>query len=140
MDIGPALTSITASVSLVRAVIETSNALDRAELKARMAEVIVSLADAKTALVDAQSEIASKDDEIRRLKDAFARREETVEVNGHRYSKGADGKPDGRAFCPRCLEVDGRLIRVERAGQVRGAMNCPQCKAAYHHLTEYPIR
>lgn len=58
--------------------------------------------------------MVAKDREIERLQTAFHRKDETIEVNGMPCKRGADGKPQGYPFCPRCLEMKGVLMRTLR--------------------------
>lgn len=137
MDIPGAVASITAAINLTKQIRDAVGSVDEAVVALKLAELTNSLADAKIALAEAQEELRAKDTEIARLKDTFARREDTVEVNGYRYRKNAQGRPRGRPYCPRCLEVDGRLMLMHQAPKGAGACTCPQCKHEYHHLAIY---
>lgn len=138
VDIPLALASINSALAIAKTLIDTKTSLSQAELKLRIADLTSSLAETKIALAGLQDDIAAKDQEIARLKSTFARLEaDTVVVKGYRYRKSDDGQAVGLPCCPRCLEVDGRIMLTERREGVRGAAFCPQCKTKYDYL---PVR
>jgi hypothetical protein len=67
MDIAAALTAVTASIGMVKALKDLERTYDTAELKAQMAEIYNSLADVKMALTDANTTIHERDQKIREL-------------------------------------------------------------------------
>jgi hypothetical protein len=131
------LKSIGDAIGLAKAVGEAKAVWETADLKYKMAEVTGALADAKIALTDAQVELRDKDKEIERLRNAFARRDETVEHAGRHYRKGRDGQPTGRAFCPVCWENEGRLFMVDQGPGRVGSMVCARCKSEFDYLPSF---
>ncbi len=99
----------------------------------QLGELLGKLAEAKLTMADLKEALLEKDEEIERLKKSFARKDELVEAHGFTYMRRADGTPKGRPVCPRCLEVDGLIIRIQatRGPMVSDSM-CPQCKTPYH--------
>lgn len=131
------LKSLGDAIGVARAVGDTKTVWETADLKLRMADVTSALADAKNALTEARDELRDKDEEIERLKKAFARADETVEVQGKHYRKGIDGKPKGRPFCTVCWE-DGRLFLLDKGMKgIRGAMRCQRCKSNFDMLPAF---
>jgi len=74
--------------------------------------------------------------EIERLKSELAQANDRRAViaamtrNHGLYFKDQDPDP----YCPRCAEVDGRLLHLTRVGGPLGAVHpykCPQCKSSY---------
>jgi hypothetical protein len=124
-------TSLKVALDLARGTKAAIDALDDAEIKFKMAELYSALADAKIALADAGESVAAKDREIERLQHAFRRKEEAVEHNGMPYKRGADGKPQGYPFCPRCLEIEGVLMRALPTMKPGRLVECPECKTDY---------
>src|SRR5262245_35818670 len=115
-EISAVAASIRVALDLAKGVKTAADALGDAEMKFKLAELYAALADAKMAIADAETSVAEKDAEIERLKREFQRLgDDTVIAGPYRFRKGKDGQPIGRPFCPRCLEVDGRLILTERA-------------------------
>jgi rubrerythrin len=88
------------------------------------------------ALIEANQELAARDTEIDRLKRAFAFRSETIEKHNMLYEKYKD-RAVGMPFCPRCLEVDGRYIKLTFLQKEGKPTRCPQCKSDYERQTEY---
>lgn len=133
MDIPLALTAMSKSLEVLKAIREIDKDFDAASYKAKIAELMSSVAEARIALADARDEIAAKDKEIARLKDGLKFREDhTIVVRGRRYEKGSNGKPIGMPFCERCDTVDGLLIRIASTSSKDGYVAiCPQCKANY---------
>jgi hypothetical protein len=130
----PALaTSVRQAFDLAKGTKAPIDALNDAEAKFKMAEPYSALADAKVVIADAVDAVAAKDKEIERLKAAFRRRDETIELRGFRYRIGAHGNPIGLPFCPRCLEKDGFPILLQRSTVAGRALQCPECKQPYHN-------
>ena len=138
MDIMAGLTAVGQALSIVKQLRDIEKSTDEAGWKLALAEMQGALADAKLALVEAQEKSNDQDQEITRLKAQFRRREETVEIKGFRYSLGEHGEPVGLPYCPRCMEVDGLLMRLADATGRHGRTHvCPQCKADYPGAAEY---
>src|SRR5262245_53718421 len=131
VDIPVLLTAITQAIGIAKAVREIKGDFDQAELRAKMVEVMETLSDTKVALIEAGDEMREKDKEIARLREAFARREDTVEHGGYRFLKNSKGNPRGRPICTRCYEVDARIMMTSRTDGERGTVVCPQCKTVY---------
>ena len=132
IDITGLLSSMTAAIGVAKAVSEAKGVYDQADLKLKMAEIVSTLADVKIALAEAASEARAKDEEIARLKKAFAFTETTVELHGWRFPTTKHGEPYGTPVCPRCIEVDGRLMVLRQVSHAYGDLSCPMCKTKYH--------
>ncbi|ASP55445.1 hypothetical protein CDO31_29295 (plasmid) [Sinorhizobium meliloti] len=126
---------VATAVGIVKDLRGIEQGLDKAEMKARLADVLSTLADVKMALIDAQEESREKDAQIERLRGNFAIKEKTIRFDGFSMLAFEDGKPRGMPFCPRCEAVDGILIHLADA---RGSdCQCPQCKATYSRVPRY---
>jgi len=137
MDIPVLLASITSAIGIAKELREIDRGLGEADFKMKIAELTASLADTKIALVDLQEELQAKDREIGRLRSAFEFRGSTVVKNGCRYEDRGDGTPQGNAFCPRCEQKDGFLMRLADASGPRGSYVCPECNVNYEDLLGY---
>jgi hypothetical protein len=137
VDIPTLLTSISQGIGVLKKVQEIKSDFDQAELRAKMAEVMVTLADTKVALIEAGDEIREKDKEIARLMEAFALKEELVQRRGYWFTKNSKGEPRGRPICSRCLELEGRLLLTSKQDGERGTVICPQCKTVYKAAPAY---
>lgn len=136
MTIIEAIASVTGALKIVNELRSIDAHFDKAELKARLADVMSQLADAKMGLIDASVAIEAEKSETKRLKQAFEFRGKLVEHNGFKYETFEDGGPKGVPFCPRCEQNLGRFYRLT---QVRGGgysnLTCPECKANFKAST-----
>ena len=135
-DPASVITTITAAIKLVGEIRDAGKAIDEAQLKLKLAEVTSALADAKMGAVDFKEQIDGRDKEISRLKLMFALKAETVEANNMTYV-ALNGKPVGMPLCPRCLQMDGVMMRLTALQKEGKPAQCPQCKSDYERQTEY---
>ncbi|WP_313030460.1 hypothetical protein [Brucella sp.] len=133
MTIADALAAVTGALKVVNELRAIDAQFDKAELKARLADVMSQLADAKMGLIEASDAIDAEKKETNRLKQAFEFRGTLVEHKGFKYETFEDGGPKGEPFCPRCEQNLGRFYRLT---QVRGGgysnLVCPDCKANFN--------
>ena len=110
---------------------------DLAHLKAKIAEIYESLSEAKMALVDAKEEIAELEIEIARLKQMVDDRSDLIAGDGgYKYAVGDNSHPLGFPVCPKCDQIDGRLIHLVQDGDVKQA-KCPACATLFNPVTCY---
>ena len=136
MNIPEALTVLSKTIELTKGLRDIDHKIEMAELKAKAADIYSAMADLKMALVDARDEIEEKDKEIARLKTAFEFQGKTIERHNMLYEE-RDGHPMGMPFCPRCMGVDGRSIKLTALIETGKPSQCPQCKSKYDRQTEY---
>jgi hypothetical protein len=85
--------------------------------------------------IKARDEIVAKNNKIDRLKAAFELKgENTVRRRDYLYDTNSEGNPVGHPYCPRCEQVDGRMIKIVRDEGALGSEICPQCKSKYKHV------
>lgn len=137
MDFVLAITSLTKGLEVVKSLNDIDKSFDIASYKIKIAELMNTLADGKIALITAGSEILDKDKEIIRLKDAFKIKNNTTQYDGYSYHCNEGRDPIGRPYCPRCEQIDARLLLLVHAAGPRGNMICPECKAEYSHVSEF---
>ena len=131
MDIGSALSSLTAAQTIAKGLREVQKAYDEAALKMQIADLISNIADAKIELVEAQAALDSKDDEIKRLTEALATKARLVEgPGGYRWQDRGDGRGIGLPVCPACLDKEGRQVVLVQSGTNFGAQ-CPRCSTSF---------
>ena len=131
-EIGAALAGINSAIAIGKAIRQADGAMETAELKLQLADIMTNLADAKLALAEMGDAISTKDAEIERLRDAFAFKGDVIEVNHFFYKQNEDGKPTGRPFCPNCLEAKGRWIMTQNLPIGKGpGLRCPNCSVTY---------
>ena len=133
MNILDAITMARAAGETLKALQDIDHAIDKAELKSKLADAIGNLADVRIALADTRDEIEAKDAEIAKLKAAFAIRVDLIEEKGFKYRRAAEDPklPAGAPICPRCETVDGRLIFTVRAVGHGFRLICPECERLY---------
>jgi hypothetical protein len=135
VDFVTGLQAAAAGLSVLKELNKVDNEYDKAALKLKVAELSNALATVQITLAEAQTEAAKKDAEIAKLQGNFKQKEEMVEYHGFHYRKGGDGKPKGRAYCPRCLDKGLLMMTVHmyKPGRPSG---CPECKSEYQ-ATEF---
>ncbi|MCX5579462.1 hypothetical protein [Kaistia terrae] len=137
MDIGGAISAVTAAIGFARELNNVDIQVDQASLKLKVAELTTALADAKLGLVDVADELHAGEKEIARLQDAIAfKTDRTEHYRGYTYELSADGDKVGLPFCPLCLEKGqfSRLVSANRSGRPKV---CPKCHADFGHVTEF---
>lgn len=135
MGISEALGALGSAYEAGKKVMAALAEAGKADLRLQVGELTSTLLDARLALAEAKQALEDKDKEIARLKDSFAFRATTVLSNGWRYLATVDGKPKGRPFCPRCDNVDARLMMLQPS--TRGGLSlafCPGCKTEYARI------
>lgn len=129
MDFTAALSTATATISLVKSLKDLDQALDKSELKMKMAELYSNLAEVKMALVDAEEVARSKDTEIETLKKDLEFRASLVDVQGFKY-QSREGTPTGLPYCPLCEVKEGKFYQLARLDNY--GSNCKNC-GNYHN-------
>ncbi len=92
--------------------------MDLAELKIAFAEVLEENHELRTKLKEG--------DDLSDLRDHMERRDDV-------YFITMDGRDPG-PYCPRCLDVDGKLVNLTKftgAFTAIGKYNCPNCEKVY---------
>ena len=110
--------------------------LDKATLKLKIAELTSALASAQMTLVEAQTEAQEKDKEISKPAANFKAKADLIEVRGYHYRKRPDGKPQGRPYCPRCIQ-EGHLMMTVSTNEAGRPVTCPECQRKFHGASEY---
>ena len=137
MDIPAALATISGALTVAKSMRDIDKEYDAATFKARIAELIDALTDAKISLADAKEIIAQRDKEVERLLASIADRSTLqVGVGGYKYRKNDAGAMEGFPVCPKCEQVDGRLIGLVQDGDVVVA-KCPACASSFKPVTCY---
>lgn len=122
-----ALQSIRAASDVVKALRAADVSYEKAELKLRVAELAELLADARMSVLDAQEEI-----QILQKKLQEADRRRSLKFQKDAYWEVVDGANVDGPFCPKCLDADGKEIRMIDRGN--GYTCCVQCG----HCTDTP--
>ena len=133
---------ISDAIALVAKAIELTNQIRGIAERAKDAETKMAIADLQLSLADLKLELAKVKDENQSLQDELDRRQalpkigDGIEIRGgvlYLTNKESDPK-DPRAYCPRCFEVDKRLMLLSHIMPSANAMRrfeCPQCESKY---------
>ena len=137
MDIISGISAVNSAIGIAKALRGIEKTYDEATAKAQLADLISSLTDAKLAMAEAKENLAAKDKEIERLKASFEDKTALVKGDGG-YSYLADEarKPVGYPACPKCEQVDGRVVQTKEH-ETSGKSRCPACSAVYSPVVCY---
>jgi predicted Zn-ribbon and HTH transcriptional regulator len=124
------LQAAAAGLSVLKELNKVDNEYDKAGLKLKIAELSSALATVQITLAEAQSEAAKKNVEIAKLQSNFKQKTEMVEHEGFMYRRSSNGRPLGRAYCPRCLDSGLLMMTTEWKNGTR----CPECKNEYFQM------
>ncbi|KZD02055.1 MULTISPECIES: hypothetical protein [unclassified Thalassospira] len=128
-DPSSALATINGSITLAKAIAQASSAMDKAELKLKIAELVDQLLDSKEALVDARTLIQEYQTEIAQLKDVSFKINNLIEWQGFLYQPNEQGNAKGDPYCPRCIEAEKKLIKLRYKSDLADWNRvCPECK------------
>jgi hypothetical protein len=131
VDFTSALATAGHALKLVTDLRGIQKAFDEAEWKLKVAELNGALAELKNALVDAKEQAKVKNEEIKILEENFLILKETVEVNGFKFDKTADGKPNGHAYCPVCIQKEAYMFHLTPTWEKGRPEQCPKSKAKF---------
>lgn len=128
--ISTAILSVKTAANIAKVIRQSGVALEKAEVKGKLAELVSALADVQMELAEVQAASLAKDARIAELDAAFEAKDELRRVNDAMYVVDASGAPQGVALCVRCWEVDHRRrsLVVSQGGRGR---NCPTCETNY---------
>ena len=137
----PDITAISAGLGAIKQAIEITRelrdlgrAIESAELKLKIAELADALVEAKLNLVGAKEEISLLKEQIREIKQINDYRKNiTLKKGLYYFNEPVEGRALG-PYCPRCLDVDDRLViitKISSASNKLGNYQCQNCKAIY---------
>jgi hypothetical protein len=125
-------TSISSAYEIAKLIISADRAFDKAELKLKLADLMVALAEARTQVADMQ-------DQTYRLADELVATERKLAFAGNMryeapyYFNISDGQRDG-PYCPSCWDGRQKLaIRLYQASP--GFWMCNACKTSLRDST-----
>jgi hypothetical protein len=133
------IASLKLGVETVKAIVSAESTLERAELRAKAAELTDTLVDARMAIVDAAAEIASRDARILELQRALEIKGKIARSGDAYYMTGDSGAPNGHAYCIRCWEADHQLRSLVLKAGESGYNACPGCRTLYDRRSSMPL-
>lgn len=127
-SIAAAFSSIKAATDIAKAIREGAIALEKAEDKLKLAELIDKLVDAKLQIASIQESIMEKEERIRELeKQAEIRGKIIYEAPYYWLDNGS--RKDG-PYCQQCYDSEKKLIRLQSYSG--GHWRCMACDGGYH--------
>jgi hypothetical protein len=124
-----ALSGIKAATDIVKIIKDSGTSLADAEIKFKLADLLVALADAKIEIANFKEVLSEKDEEMLKLK-ASVKVEKNVEwKDPYYFLKQAEGEDQG-PFCQRCYDVTKTLVRLQSPSK-NGYWKCHECNKDY---------
>ncbi len=115
------MSAITTAIDITKAVVNAGGAIDKAELKLKMAEIASLLADAK-------QELIAKNEIIRELKTKIEMKEECIFRKPFIFRKTDTQFKE--PFCQNCYESKDKMIHLYHTGD--GSWQCKSCEAWFN--------
>jgi hypothetical protein len=107
MDIIGTIAALKTATTIAKGIKDSVDALDQAETRFKMAEIIMALADANTNLADIKSELIDRNLKIRDLEDKL-NTEDALTFDGYKYWKDGYEHP----YCPKCKDELNKLVHL----------------------------
>jgi len=115
------VSSLKAAWELAKAVKASTDAIDDAQIKLQVADLISALAEAKIQAAESSELIASLQKQLKSKLE--------LKFNGSVYYRETeDGKNQDGPWCPTCKDARGLEIRLQKSSDPRAAWGCRECK------------
>ncbi|WP_421781829.1 hypothetical protein [Kiloniella litopenaei] len=121
------LGSVKTAVEITKLIKDSSDSLEQAEVKLKLAELIGALADVKMEAAEIQTHLIARDERIRELEQKLKTKDDVVYEAPYYWLINGDDK-DG-PFCQKCHDVDSKLIRLQNIET--GSWHCKVCNNVY---------
>ena len=128
VDIPATLSALSHTLSLVKNIRELDSSIQQAELKSQMLTIMESLYEAKTALLESKQEIDDLEEQIRKITKDSKKIDELIR-HGELYFEGEIKEENAR--CPRCCEVDSKVISLVKKIDRLGTLICCECDKVF---------
>ena len=132
-----ALAGINVAIEAGKALVSSQGAIERAELKLKLADIVSALAEAKLDLAQGMDDRRFLQDRIRSLEDALRIKETVVRVGDAYYGRAGTGEPKGAPYCSHCWEKNHQLIHLTSPARAEQHSSCPACKSQYPRNTTH---
>ena len=126
--IATALSSIKTATEIAQLLKTSDDAYLKAELKLRMAELMVALADTKIAISELKDVLQKKDEEIALLISKSKEVNSLVFIEPIYRKRLENGELEG-CYCQRCYDVDKKIVRL--IDYRNDSYYCNECKTTY---------
>jgi hypothetical protein len=132
-SISAAIVSVKSAITVGKAIYDSTGAIEKAELRLKLFEVLTSLGDTQLSLLTANDEIASRDERIRELETALEDKATVIRKHDAYYRMDPSGNATGVPYCPKCWENTHRLRGLTVNAVKRQIHDCQTCKSMYSH-------
>ena len=120
--------SIKGAMDIAKFLKDSSDSLEKAEVKYKLAELIVSLADVKTKMADIKEALMESEKEKKELKEKLELAKKLEFEMPYYWHHKEDGTKDG-PFCQLCYDKEKKLIRLQDGNN--GEWHCLACKSYF---------
>jgi hypothetical protein len=129
VSVGALLTSIKTATEIAKFFRDSDINLQKAESKAKIADLISALADVKIQTADLQEVILEKDRQIRALEAKLTLKHSLHYERPYYWIVDESKNKDG-PFCAHCKDKDDKLIRLQ--SHRPGSWDCSVCRNSYY--------
>lgn len=129
-EIGVTLSSLNTASGIAKGVIGASAALDQAELKYQLADLMQNLATATANMADLKLMALKQDEVIADLREKLKNKDTLVRAYGVYYRDDGNGNPTGSSICSKCWDVDRIVVHIVKPTPMINYI-CPNCKTPY---------
>jgi hypothetical protein len=130
-EIQALLTSIKTATELAQLIRGAGLSLKEATHKMELADLIAALAEAKIKAAEIQELILERDQRIRELQQATDINSRLKYQAPFYWLLPLEGDQADGPFCQQCRDKDGKLIRLQAAGD--GVWECKTCQNVFSH-------
>lgn len=119
------LPAVKAAFEFAKAVKASTDAMDDAQIKFQVAELINALTDARIQAAESAELIASLQQQLKSKSE--------MRFDGSVYYRVKEGGGEDGPWCPTCYDARGLEIRLQKINNPRSnyAWRCKECNAAY---------
>ena len=137
-EINLIIQSLSGASGIAKGLVAADSAMDKAELKFKVAELMQTLAEVTSATAQIKVNLVEKEDLIRELQNKLRIKETLVRENGVYYKKNKDGRASGEAICSKCWDVHQLLVHIVQPTAMID-LECPNCKQKYsgHNVRKF---
>ena len=123
-----AASGIKGAIDIAKLLKDSSDSLEKAEVKLKLADLIGTLADVKTQMADIKDALMESENEKKELKAKLALQAKLEFEMPYYWTVEEDGKHDG-PFCQLCYDKEKKLIRLQDGKN--GEWYCLSCQSSF---------
>lgn len=126
--ISTAVGGIKGAIEIAKLLKDSSDSLEKAEVKLKLADLIGALADVRTQMSDIKEALIESENEKKELKAKLVLQAKLEFEMPYYWTIEEDGKKDG-PFCQLCYDKEKKLIRLQDGNN--GEWSCLACKGYF---------